>query len=140
MFERARRLTFGLLSWGSKMLYRQPASLICTDLDLDLQTLVQSYLYRWEIECNHRDEKSLLGVAQGQVWNRHAVRRLPQLQVAGYSLLLLASLLSSGFQRTAEYTFPCRIGGGNRFVLRYWICSHFCGSKSLLGLPILHLS
>lgn len=32
MFERARRLTFGLLSWGSKMLYRQPASLICTDL------------------------------------------------------------------------------------------------------------
>lgn len=88
---------------GSKLLYRQPAFLICTDLELSLQTLVQSYLYRWEIECNHRDEKSLLGVAQGQVWNPHAVRRLPQLQVAGYSLLLLASLLSSGFQRTAEY-------------------------------------
>ena len=35
--------------------------------------------------------------------NPHAVRRLPQLQVAGYSLLLLASLLSTGFQRTAEY-------------------------------------
>jgi DDE superfamily endonuclease len=88
---------------GSKLLYRQPAFLICTDLELSLQALVQSYLYRWEIECNHRDEKSLLGVAQGQVWNPHAVRRLPQLQVAGYSLLLLASLLSSGFQRTAEY-------------------------------------
>lgn len=88
---------------ASKLLYRQPAFLICTDLDLSLQTLVQSYLYRWEIECNHRDEKSLLGVAQGQVWNPHAVRRLPQLQVAGYRLLLLASLLHSGFQRTAEY-------------------------------------
>jgi len=88
---------------GSKLLYRQPAFLVCTDPNLDLQTLVQSYLYRWEIECNHRDEKSLLGVAQGQVWNPHAVRRLPQLQVASYSLLLLASLLSSGFQRTAEY-------------------------------------
>ena len=88
---------------GSKLLYRKPAFLICTDLKLDLQTLIQAYIYRWEIECNHRDEKSLLGVAQGQVWNPHAVRRLPQLQVASYSLLLLASLLSSGFQRTADY-------------------------------------
>jgi hypothetical protein len=91
------------LRQGSKLLYRQPAFLICTDPQLDLQALVQCYIYRWEIECNHRDEKSLLGVAQGQVWNPHSVRRLPQFQVAGYSLLLLASLLSSGFQRTAEY-------------------------------------
>jgi hypothetical protein len=88
---------------GSKMLYRKPAFLICTDPNLDLQALIQAYIYRWEIECNHRDEKSLLGVAQGQVWNPHAVRRLPQLQVASYSLLLLASLLSSGFQRTSDY-------------------------------------
>ncbi len=88
---------------GSKLLYRQPAFLVCTDLHLDLQLLVQSYIYRWEIECNHRDEKSLLGVAQGQVRSPQAVCRLPQFQVAGYSLLLLASLLSSGFQRTADY-------------------------------------
>ena len=88
---------------GSKLLYRQAGFLICTDPDLDLTTLVQAYLYRWEIECNHRDEKSLLGVAQGQVWNPNSVRRLPQLQVAGYSLLLLASILCSGFQRTSEY-------------------------------------
>jgi hypothetical protein len=91
------------LRQGSKLLYRQPAFLICTDPHLGLPTLVQGYIYRWEIECNHRDEKSLLGVAQGQVWNPQSVRRLPQFQVAGYSLLLLASLLSSGFQRTAEY-------------------------------------
>jgi hypothetical protein len=88
---------------GSKMLYRDAAFLVCTDPQLDLATLVQAYVNRWEIECNHRDEKSLLGVAQGQVWNPNSVRRLPQLQVAGYSLLLLASILSSGFQRTAEY-------------------------------------
>ncbi len=91
------------LRQGSKLLYRNPAFLICTDPQLDLTTLVQAYVNRWEIECNHRDEKSLLGVAQGQVWNPNAVRRLPQLQVAGYSLLLLASILSSGFQRTAAY-------------------------------------
>jgi hypothetical protein len=88
---------------GSKLLYRQPAFLVCTDVHLDLQLLVQSYIQRWEIECNHRDEKSLLGVAQGQVRSPLAVSRLPQFQVAAYSLLLLASLLSSGFQRTADY-------------------------------------
>src|ERR1017187_1744003 len=60
-------------------------------------------IQRWEIECNHRDEKSLLGVAQGQVRSPLAVSRLPQFQVAAYSMLLLASLLSSGFQRTANY-------------------------------------
>ncbi|MGI8743110.1 MAG: hypothetical protein ACR2NN_11185 [Bryobacteraceae bacterium] len=102
---------------GSKLLYRQPAFLICTEPNLDLKMLVQSNVYRWEparpatgIECNpgtgrnrHWDESSLLGVAQGQVRNPEAVRRLPQMQVAGYSMVLLASLLSSGFQRTAEF-------------------------------------
>jgi hypothetical protein len=88
---------------GSKLLYRQPAFLICTDPQLDLQTLLQAYIDRWEIECNHRDEKSFIGAAQGQVWNPLAVTRLPQFQVAIYSLLLLASILAYGFQRTAAY-------------------------------------
>ena len=87
----------------SKLLYRKPAFLICTDPQLDLRMLLQAYIDRWEIECNHRDEKSLLGVAEGQVWNPNAVTRLPQFQVATYSLLLLASLLAYGFQRTAAY-------------------------------------
>jgi hypothetical protein len=73
---------------------------------MPLQMLVQSYLYRWEIECNHRDEKSWLGVAEGHVRNPEAVRRLPQLQVAAYSLLLLASLLSSGFTRKGGEYLP----------------------------------
>ena len=88
---------------GSKVLYRQPAFLICTDTDLDPQALLQAYVDRWEIECNHRDEKSLIGVAQGQVWSPKAVTRLPQFQVAIYSLLMLASILAYGFQRSAEY-------------------------------------
>lgn len=88
---------------GSKLLYRQPAFLICTDPQLDLPTLLQAYIDRWEIECNHRDEKSLVGAAQGQVWNPLAVARLPQFQVALYSLLMLASILAYGFQRTAAY-------------------------------------
>jgi hypothetical protein len=88
---------------GSKLLYRQPAFLICSDPLLDLSTLLQAYIDRWEIECNHRDEKSLIGVAQGQVWSPLAVTRLPQFQVAIYSLLLLSSILAYGFQRTTAY-------------------------------------
>jgi hypothetical protein len=91
---------------GGRTLYRHPAFLISTDPGMPLQMLVQAYLYRWEIECNHRDEKSLLGVAEGHVRNPEAVRRLPQLQVAAYSLLLLASLLSSGFTREGGEYLP----------------------------------
>ena len=88
---------------GSKLLYRQPAFLICTDPALAVETLLQAYVDRWEIECNHRDEKSLIGVAQGQVRNSKAVGRLPQFQVAMYSLLMLASILAYGLERTADY-------------------------------------
>ncbi len=88
---------------GSKLLYRDPAFLICTDLALPLEFLLQAYVYRWEIECNHRDEKSFIGVAEGQVRNPNAVDRLPQFQVAAYSLLLLASLHAYGFGRSGDF-------------------------------------
>jgi len=89
---------------GSKLLYRDPAFLICTDLNLPIEFLLQAFVYRWEIECNHRDEKSFIGVAEGHVRNPKAVVRLPQFQVAAYSLLLLASLQAYGFDRTAVFS------------------------------------
>ena len=52
---------------GSKLLYRQPAFLLCTDPDLDPQRLIETYLQRWGIEVNFREEKTLLGVGQAQV-------------------------------------------------------------------------
>lgn len=88
---------------GSRLLYRKPAFLICTDPNLDLHTIVQAYVYRWEIEVNNRDEKSIIGVAQAQTRNPQAVDRQPQLQVAAYSLLHLASILAHGFERTDDY-------------------------------------
>jgi hypothetical protein len=88
---------------GSKLLYREPAFLICTDSTLPIETLLQAYVYRWEIECNHRDEKSFIGVAEGQVRNPKAVDRLPQFQVAIYSLLQLASLIAYGFGRSRDF-------------------------------------
>ncbi len=77
---------------GGKLLYRQPAYLLCSDLNLPLEELLQYYLWRWDIEVNHRDEKQLIGVGQAQVWSRQSVDRQPALAVASYAYLLLAAL------------------------------------------------
>jgi len=77
---------------GGKLLYRQPAYLLCTDLDMPIAELLQYYLWRWDIEVNHRDEKQLIGVGQAQVWSRQSAARQPTLAVASYAYLLLASL------------------------------------------------
>lgn len=81
---------------GSRLLYRQPAYLVCTDPNLSLEKLLQAYLWRWEIEVNFRDQKTLLGVGQAQVRNPQSVHAVPQLQVAAYSLLLLSSVKAFG--------------------------------------------
>lgn len=79
------------LKKGGKLLYRQPAYLICTDPDVPLEELLQEYLWRWDIEVNFRDEKCLLGVSEAQVREPEAARRQPACAVAAYALLLLAA-------------------------------------------------
>ena len=78
------------LTKNGRTLYRQPAYLICTDPDLPIEKLLQYYLWRWEIELNFRDEKTLLGVGEAQVRGASAVEKVPQLMVASYAFLLLA--------------------------------------------------
>jgi hypothetical protein len=80
-------------SASSKLLYRQPAYLICTNCELPLEQLLQAYLWRWEVECNFRDEKCVLGVGEAQVRTSHAAKSVPALMVAAYSFLLLAAHL-----------------------------------------------
>ena len=95
------------LTANSRLLYRQPAYLICTDPDLPLQTVIQDYFWRWDIEVNHRDEKQLIGVGQAQVRSALSVERVPAFAVASYSMLLLASALTHGFDATQpNFTVP----------------------------------
>lgn len=75
---------------GSPLLYRDPVYLICTDPDLPLDRLLQAYLWRWEIELNFRDEKTVLGLGEAQVRTKSAVETVPALMVASYAFLLLA--------------------------------------------------
>jgi len=81
---------------GSPLLYRNPAYLISTDPDLSVSDIVQSYVWRWDIEVNFRDEKQLLGVGQAQVRIAPSVERVPQLIVAAYAMLLLAAKRAFG--------------------------------------------
>ena len=76
---------------GAKLLYRDPAYLICSDTQLPIEQLVQAYLWRWEIELNFRDEKTIIGVGEAQVRSKAAVKSVPGFIVACYSFLLLAA-------------------------------------------------
>ena len=75
---------------GAKLLYRNPAYLLCSAPDLSIEKILQSYLWRWEIELNFRDEKTVMGVGQAQVRNARSVEIAPMLGVAAYAYLLLA--------------------------------------------------
>jgi hypothetical protein len=84
----------------SRLLYRQPAFLLCTDPSLDAQQIVQNYVWRWDIEVNFHEEKSLLGIGQAQVRTPSSTQHLPALLIAAYALLLLAAI------RTASQSAP----------------------------------
>jgi hypothetical protein len=79
-----------------KLQRREPAYLVCTDLEMPLEEILQDYLWRWDIEVNFRDEKTVLGVGQAQVRGEAANQHAPALAVAAYALLLLASQKTYG--------------------------------------------
>ena len=92
---------------GSKLLYREPAFLVTTDLTTPAAELIAAYLARWEVEVNFRDEKTLLGVGQAQVRNVQSVARAPAFLVACHGMLLWSSIQVFGDRRTRDFeTLP----------------------------------
>ncbi len=83
-------------SKSARVLYRQPAFLITTDIDSPLAELVQAYFWRWDIEVNHRDEKQLIGVGHAQVRAPKSAERVPAFAVACYSMLLISAARAFG--------------------------------------------
>lgn len=84
------------LTKHSRVLYRKPAYLICTDVSASIQDLLQAYIWRWDIEVNFRDEKTLLGVGQAQVRHERSVENVPAFAVAAYAMLLTAAIQAFG--------------------------------------------
>jgi len=63
---------------------------------LPLEKLSQEYVWRWDIEVNHRDEKTILGVGQAQVRNKNSVESIPATAVAACAMLLFAAIKAYG--------------------------------------------
>jgi hypothetical protein len=93
------------LKKGSCLLYRNPTYLVCTDIDLSAEKMLQWYLWRWQIEVNFRDEKSLIGIDEASVRTEESLRNLPMLVAASYSFMQLA--FTGGSQKGEKsYTLP----------------------------------
>ena len=90
-------------SKSSRLLYRNPAYLLVPNQDVPEKYILQYYMLRWDIEVNHRDEKSQMGLGDAQVRSPESVGRNPQFTAAVYSLLLLASIRAYGPVRTEDY-------------------------------------
>jgi len=78
------------LTKNSRLLYRKPAYLICTDPNMAIDELLQAYLWRWGIEVNFREEKTTLGCGQAQVRTLSAIEKVPAFITVIYSMLQLA--------------------------------------------------
>ncbi len=78
------------LTRNSKLLYRNPAYIISTDPDLNDADILQWYLWRWEIELDFRDEKSIVGINEAMIRTPKAVESWVPFAVCSYSLLLLS--------------------------------------------------
>jgi hypothetical protein len=79
---------------GSRLLYRDPAYLLCTEASLPVELILQAYLWRWEIEVAFREEKTLLGLGEAQVRTDPAVAAVPAFVAAMYAYLHLAASLA----------------------------------------------
>lgn len=114
------------ISIGHRLLYRKPAYLICTDAQASLEEVVQAYLWRWDIEVNFRDEKSLLGIGEAKVRDPDSVESVPALGVAAYGMLLVAGLDSAA-----------RVGHPNSLPLPKWRANKprpLCASQLIAAL------
>ena len=87
---------------GGKLLYGQPPHLICDDMEIPVEKLVQAYAWRWGIEGNFRDEKQIIGVGEAHVRKESSVESPPQFLVATYAIAQLAAMKAFGNESSAE--------------------------------------
>lgn len=86
-----------------RLLYREPAFLLTTDLSSPADKLLQLYFDRWQIEVAHRELKQTFGVGQAQVRVPSSVARQPVVSVATYSILHLAAVTEFGAPRAEVF-------------------------------------
>lgn len=80
------------LSKHHRTLYRKEAYILTDDNSSPLQDILQYYLWRWGIEVNFRDQKTLLGMGEARLRTPASCQSVPATIVAAYSALLISSL------------------------------------------------
>jgi hypothetical protein len=83
------------LTKSHRLLYREPAYLVCTDPNCPVAQIVQAYLWRWEVEVTFHDEKTLLGMGEAQVHREPSVAAVPTFIAGLYAYMHLAALQCS---------------------------------------------
>jgi len=81
---------------GSRLLYREPAYLLCSDPTLPRAELLQAFVWRWETEVAFREEKTLLGMGEAQVRTEPAIATVPAFVAAMYAYLHVAGAGAEG--------------------------------------------
>jgi hypothetical protein len=95
-----------LLSWEEKLdNSRTPFCILCTDLSLDVVTILTYYRTRWHIETGYRYFKELLGFDQYQLLSFQGISRFWAIQ------FLVQNLLE--FQRQEWSSHQCRMTLGD---------------------------
>ncbi len=91
------------LTSRSRLLYRDPAYIICTNPDIPDKDILQYYLWRWEIELNFKDEKSLLGIHEAQIRTKASSDNFPAFVASVYSIFMLACKKCFGDSHPVSY-------------------------------------
>ncbi len=87
--------------------YRDPGYLITNDMDLEVETIIQKYFDRWQIEVNFKEQKSLMGLGDAQVWSEKSVEKAPAFAAATYSAMMLSSVIVYGDKRqNIKHLYP----------------------------------
>jgi len=86
----------------SRWLYREPAYLLCTDLETEAKPLLQIYFDRWQVEVAHKEMKQDFGLGEAQVRVDESIKHQPALTAATYSVLHWATIKKFGARRTDE--------------------------------------
>jgi hypothetical protein len=75
---------------GEKKIKQLPACK-AVQTELSIENILHAYLWRWEIEVDFREEKSLLGCGQAQVRNEYSAVIIPAFIAAIYGLMHVAT-------------------------------------------------
>jgi hypothetical protein len=68
--------------------YRQQFFLLTDDLASSVAGLIQAYLDRCQIEFNHHDARTVLGIGEALVWGDRSTAQVPEFTLAAYNASL----------------------------------------------------